>query len=300
MAKAVTTTKPGGSISAYSDDMSAASVPDFMKGDLGRGTENIGSEDMDMPRLKLMQGLSPELDAYDFLRPGSFFHTANEVGFGGDEKSGGIVAVPIFTDTRFILWRPRDDGGGILARADDAVHWSPPNAEFKVRLDKKDGGHEVTWRTAQTVRQSGLANWGTMNPNDPSSPPAATRMLNVVFAFPEHPELLPAVVTFQRASIGQGRKFFTKLKTTRIPPYATVFRLTSFKDSNSKGDQFFNIGFQGIGRINDENLFNQYKAMHAGLTEAGLRVRDIESMQDEYPTGGGDADDGKDDGRPTY
>ena len=41
--------------------MDLEEVPEFMKGDEGLGTENIGRDDVLMPRLNLAQGLSPEL-----------------------------------------------------------------------------------------------------------------------------------------------------------------------------------------------------------------------------------------------
>ncbi len=111
MAKAPATTpksdKPSSIVLA--DDLSA--IPDFMRPDVGKGTENIGMEDMDTPRIKLMQGLSPELESHSDLRIGHFFHTANDLSLGASFR-----AVAVYTDQRYILWRPRDMGGGILAR----------------------------------------------------------------------------------------------------------------------------------------------------------------------------------------
>ena len=48
-------------------------IPDFMKEDIGsrQGTENFGAEDMETPRLKLIQALSPELQEYSDLRAGN-------------------------------------------------------------------------------------------------------------------------------------------------------------------------------------------------------------------------------------
>lgn len=262
-----------------------AQLPAYMRGMDGYGKENIGREDIETPRLKLIQGLSKELEAYDGLKPGHFFHTAAEHIF--DES---FRAVPIFMDRRYLLWRPLETGGGIIARADDGVHWSPDHGDFEVTLAKKDGGNKVTYTLAKTVKESGLANWGTMNPDDPNSPPAATLMYTFVLAFPDNPELMPAALTFQRSSIKMGRKLNTKLKTVRGPLFGSVFNFEAMKDKNGAGQEFYNINTIGAGLLEDEDLFKQYKAMHDQLRDKGLQIKDIEGLQGEEDEAG-DGDD---------
>lgn len=273
-------------------DERAMSLPAHMRGDVDMGKENIGQQDLEIPRLKLIQGLSKELQLYDDLRPGNFFHTASETIF--DEP---FRVVPIFFDRRYILWRPLEDGGGILARADDGVHWSPADATFDVKLDKKDGGHKVTWRTKKTVAESGLANWGTMNPADTNSPPAATLMYNFLLAFPDMPELMPAVLTFQRSSIKIGRKFMTKLKTVRQPLFGSVFELSAMDDHNSANQDFKNINIVGAGLVEDPDQYQIYKEMHLSLKGSGFNIRDLDQMQDEDSSDDAEAGD---DGKPGY
>lgn len=275
-------------------DEGSASLPAHMRDDAGMGKENIGQADMDIPRLKLMQGLSKELTLYDGLKAGHFFHTATEAIF--DEP---IRVVPIFMDKQYILWRPLEDGGGILARAPDGVHWQPSSGTFKVKLDRKDGGGEAEWKMAPTVQESGLANWGTMNPRDSNSPPAATLMYNFLLAFPDDPDQLPAVLTFQRSSIKIGRKFMTKLKTVRTPLFGSVFTLSSFEDHNSANQDFFNINMVGAGVVEDRDLYQYYKDLHMSLADKGLNIRDVETLQDEDRDGPGSGDEQSGD-RPGY
>jgi len=258
------------------DERTVANLPAHMRGDVDMGKENIGQSDLEIPRLKLIQGLSKELQLYDDLKAGNFFHTASETIF--DEP---FRVVPIFFDRRYILWRPLENGGGILARADDGINWSPAGTEFEVTLDRKDGGHKVKWRTAKTVAESGLANWGTMNPADPNSPPAATLMYNFLLAFPDQPDLLPAVLTFQRSSIKMGRKFMTKLKTVRQPLFGSVFELSATDDHNSANQGYKNINIVGAGLVEDPDLYQLYKDMHLSFKGSGFNIRDLDTMQDD-------------------
>ena len=274
------------------------SLPDFMKGDVGKGTEGISHEDFEVPRLKLIQGLSPELEEYNELRAGNFFHTATETIF--DEA---IRVVPVFLDRQYILWNPREVGGGILARTNDGVHWNPPNGKFNAKLDKKDGGQEVTWETARTVKQSGLADWGSMNPEDPKSPPAATLMYNFVLAFPDFPDLPPAVLTFQRSAIRFGRRFNTRLKTMRAPIYGMIFSLSSATAVNKVGNKFYVPNIAGGGYVKEKPQYELYKGLYESFAAAGLNIRDMENLQDD-PTpddgeGSGEAEGGEED-KPAY
>ena len=272
------------------------SMPAYAPEDVGMGLENAEAEDMETPRLKLIQALSPELETFNKLSAGDFLHTASDLII-----SEPVLVTPIYFDRRYILWNPRESGGGILARADDGVHWQPANTTFDVKLDKKNGGNKVAWKTADTVKRSGLSAWGSMDPNDPNSPPAATLMLNFLFAFPEHPDWMPAVVTFQRSSIRVGRRYVTKLKTIRAPMFGTVFELSSVDDRNNSGDKFKNYQMVSKGLIDPgSELFQTYKAMHLQFKEMGLKVKDLEGLQEDDVGDGADHDDGDEDGKPNY
>lgn len=273
------------------DPTTMANVPAHMRADMDAGKSAIGHEDMEIPRLKLMQGTSKELENYNELRSGNFFHTAAEEIFAEPFR-----AVVIFMERKYLLWRPLESGGGILARADDGVHWSPSSGEFEVKLDKKDGGHTVKWRVASTVEQSGLAKWGTMNPNDPNSPPAATLMWNYVLAFPDQPDLMPAVLTFQRTSIKEARRLNTKIKTVRTPLFGSIYEFASYEDNNAASQRFYNISVRGAGLVEDENLYEQYKALHQQFVNIGLNIKDIESTQEDTVHGDETGDEGS--GRP--
>lgn len=251
----------------------AVALPDFMKEHSHLGTEALGAGDVEIPRIKLMQALSPELEEFNDLKQGDFFHTLAEQNLGKE-----LRVTPIYVDSRFILWRPRESGGGILARADDGKHWSPADTDFQVKLK---GGAEVRWRTAKTVEESGLAEWGSSNPSDPNSPPAATKMYNLVVTLPDIPDLPPAVVTLQRASISVARRFIGKLKISRAPSFGLVFTMSSFKDKNDAGQDFYNYQFRAAGMVEDKTVYEQNYEYYNFFRTQGVKVKDIEGVQDD-------------------
>lgn len=254
------------------ESKAVANLPAFMQDHAGLGSENLGAGDVEVPRVKLIQKLSPELDEQNNLKPGEFFHTLAEKSFG---KS--VRVTPIYVDQRYILWRPRETGGGILARADDGIHWSPPNGEFGVKLK---GGAEVTWRTAPTVVASGLDKWGSSNPADPNSPPAATRMYNMVVTFPDEPDLPPAVITLQRAAIKVARRFIGKMKITRAPSFGLIFNMSSTEDESPAG-KFYNYQFNSEGMVQDKATYDRNFEMYQYFKSQGIQVKDLEAAQED-------------------
>lgn len=264
----------------------SSAMPDFMQQYAGQGTEAISTSDVEIPRLKLMQAISPEVTERDDLRPGEWFHTLLEESFG---KSVPITI--IYVDKRFILWRPRNDnGGGIIARADDGVHWVPKHGETIVTLPKSN--KKVTWKWDETVEKSGLAAWGTMDPADPNSYPAATQMFNFVCVANNRPDVGPFVVTAQRSGIKPARKLLGKLKITRAPVFGLQFLLESAVEQGDEGP-YQNLRFVSDGFVNAEQ-FAEYQKLHEHFKKEGVNIRDLEGAQDEGNVGGGETpDDGK-------
>jgi hypothetical protein len=248
--------------------MAKTRLPAFVQEHAGLG----GVDDVKISRLKLLQALSPELIEFDNARQGEFWHSLI------NESLGSSVRIcPIYIDWRFILWRPREAGGGILARADDGKHWTPADTEFTVKLKS---GHELKWRTAGTVAASGLSKRGSYNPSDPHSPPAATRIYSIVCSFPDRKNLPPAVVTLQWAATKVATKFIGELKVLRAPSFGVIFEMTSLKGKSQFGT-LFNYAFKMIGPVEDRAFYEENFAQFRFFMEHGLKVKDLEGAQED-------------------
>jgi hypothetical protein len=252
-----------------------ATIPSFMEQYKGAGTEGVGKQDLEIPRIKLLQALSPECTEFDDAKAGVFWHTL------ADESLGkALKMVAVYTDISYILWRPRHQGGGILARAADGVHWAPANASFEVQ-PKKDNKETAVWKTASTVVQSGLDQWGSSLPSDPNSQPAATKMYNIAVIFPDLArELSPAVLTLQRSAISVAQKFMGKLKISNLPSFGQYYMMESTEEHGQLGT-FFTFKFTKAGLVQDETEFNAYKDTYLAFKKMGLNIKDLEDAQDD-------------------
>lgn len=266
--------KPTQAVAKTGGAVSSAKMPDWMAGKQDAGTENLGTKDMEVPRIKLMQALSPELSEHNDLKPGEFWHTLAEQSLG---KS--VLIVPVYVDKRYVLWKPREAGGGILARADDGVHWNPSNVTFDVPIDK--GKKTVKWTTKGTVDESGLAEWGSYDPADPNSQPAATLVYTFIMALPDYPDLGFAQLNIQRGGVKVARSLIGKIKINKSPSYGRVFRMASTEDTNSANQEFFNFRFTAEGHVLNQDHFNAYESLYETFAKSGLNIKDIETIQDD-------------------
>jgi hypothetical protein len=246
--------------------MAKAQLPAFI-----RKLAGPGGVDVEISRLKLLQAQSPELTQFNNAKEGEFWHS------GLDGSIGSTVHIcPVYIDKRFILWRPREAGGGILARADDGKHWMPANAEFTIKLKS---GHEVTWQTGPTVAASGLTRRGSYDPSDPNSPPAATPMYSIVCSFSDRRDLPPAVLTLQQRAFNVATKLIGNLKVLRAPSFGVVVKMASVKRKSPSGE-FYSHVFEIFGPA-DRPFYEENFAQYRFFMEHGLKVKDLESAQED-------------------
>lgn len=247
-----------------------ADLPDYLKKyDVpASGSDNFDADDVYLPRIKLLQGLSNEVDVYDDAKSGRFWHTGLDLDLG--EEISFIVA-----DRRkkYLLAAPIEDGQGVLARADDAQTWDR-TGEWQVKL--KGVKKPVTWAiTSKDLKDSGLAKWGTSNPEDEDSPPAATMFYDYLVFLPDRPEMGPAIISLARSQIKAAKRGLNDKiqlhKTNGRPMQALVFKAKSVTET-SDGQDYKNWQFMSGGFVQEESLFNMAMEHSGSLTD--IKIQD--------------------------
>jgi len=210
---------------------------------------NVDSTDRVIPRIKLMQAISPELVEFPEAKAGQFWHTI------GQENLGPTLrAIPILIRKSYVLWAPRNDDRGILARAMDGVHWDPANAEFTVK--PKGSAQNVVYRTADTVAESGLDQFGTSIPGDANSPPAASLTYNMLWYLPDFLELSPSVIINTRSSVKPMQQLLSKIDAKPVAHYVQMYNIGSVQQKGAEGP-YFNFTYTGAGFVEDPQLAAQ-------------------------------------------
>jgi hypothetical protein len=246
-------------------------VPDFMKEYTGQGAEDLSSAALRPPRIKLLQKTSPELDENEDLRSGHYYHDGAAIDLGKE-----LQVIPCYLSEAYFLFGPKM-GDGLLARADDGVHWSPPDTDFEVQ--HKDGS-VATWRTANTVAKSKLDQWGSFNPSDPKSPPAATHSINVVCLLPEFMDVGPAIFSFMRSGLKIGKKFSSNVKLSTAPAFGRLFTFSSQTVDGAEGP-YLEPRFKPSGFVQDKDLFAAAKEVYEAAKQRGVQVDPLDERSDD-------------------
>lgn len=200
---------------------------------------NVDSTDQIIPRIKLLQAISPELQDFTHAKAGTFWHTVASQNLGDK-----LIAIPIVIRKSYILWSPRNDDRGILARAMDGVHWDVPNAEFTVK--PKGSPAPVTYNTRGSVAESGLDKFGSSIPGDPQSLPAASLTYNMLWYLPEFPNLSPSVIINTRSGVKPMQQLLSKIESKPVDHYVQQYEIGIVQQKGAEGP-FYNYTYTAAG-----------------------------------------------------
>lgn len=205
---------------------------------------NVDSSDRIIPRIKLIQAISPELLDFPEAKAGQFWHTIGQQNMGPT-----IKAVPIMIRKSYVLWAPRGDDRGILAHAMDGIHWDPADAEFTVK--PKNSPSSITYRTKKTVAESRLDQFGTSIPGDNNSPPAASLTYNMMWHLLDFPDLSPSIIINTRSSVKPMQQLLSRIEAKPIPHFCQVYTIGSVQQKGAEGP-YFNFTYSGAGFADEE------------------------------------------------
>lgn len=244
-------------------------IPDHLRQFAKVKIGNVDVTDQVIPRVKLLQALSPELDTFDNAKAGTFWHSI------ADEPMGDtLLAIPIIIRKSYLLWAPRNDDRKILARAMDGIHWDQPGAEFTIK--PKGSPNPVTYRLAETVAESGLDQFGSSIPGDPKSVPAASLTYNMLWYFVDFPWLSPGVIINTRSSVKPMQTLISKIDSKPVALYAQVYEIGVVQQKGAEGP-FYNFTYTGSGFVEDTNLALKIEKMYKAYSDSRWRATDEES-----------------------
>jgi hypothetical protein len=246
----------------------SSNIPAYLQGAAqGSQLSGVDQSDVALPSIRLLQAVSEAVSTFDDATPGVFWHT------GFDMPLGRSVDFIICANRKkYLLMAPLTDGRGVLARAEDGVNWAPSEGSFEVKL--KNVKKPVVWNLRPTVEESGLAQFGTFNPDDPDSPPAAVLMYEHLVILPDFPDLGPTFFTFARSQVKKVRReLYPKIMlhgNAGRPMQALRFRAEAVEEQGQEGS-YFNVKFTSAGWAS-EGEFKQ--AVDLQKRFGGLKSRD--------------------------
>lgn len=230
-------------------------MPDFLRNREGapRGAENVQAEDLVIPRLEIVQSLSPARNERDpnyitGAKEGLLYNNVTRELYGE-----AVNVIPVFFKKEFLLWKDRQKGGGFRGA------FPTPEAAEEARLLLDDADDVEAMDTAQQfcllVREDGSVE--------------------------------EIAVSMSRSKMKVSRNWNSLIRLAGGDSFSRVYRITSVAEKNSKNQEFWNLQVKVVGWPN-QNLYERAEALYNQVSK-GLRTV---SRAQEEPEGSGTGGDG--------
>ena len=244
----------------------ASELDKMLEADAGVGLENITTDDMQIPFIRIIQALSPQLQKDDPLyikgaEQGDIFNTVSQEVFKQDE---GITLVPAFFEKKFLEFQLRSSGGGFVRElaADDK----------DIAMTNREGTIEMLPNGNELVRTH----------------------QHLVIAMSADGTIAPSVLDMKKTQLKVSRRWNTLKNSARLPSralmpiYGTAWQLTTVLEANDRG-KWFNYK---IDRIHDitpeiENMMLEARNMYQGVSKGEVKMAaapaDDMAKEDDVP-----------------
>ena len=229
----------------------ASELDKMLEADAGVGLENITTEDMQIPFIRIIQALSPQLQKDDPLyikgaEQGDIFNTVSQEVFKQDE---GVIVVPAFFEKKFLEFQLRSSGGGFVRElaADDK----------DITMTSREGTIELLPNGNELVRTH----------------------QHLVIAQSADGTIAPSVLDMKKTQLKVSRRWNTLKNSARLPSgalmpiYGTAWQVTTVLEANDQG-KWFNYK---LDRVNDitptiEKMMLEARNMYQGVSKGEVKM----------------------------
>ena len=218
----------------------------------GGGLEEVTSEDVQIPFLRVLQALSPQIKKSDpaYIKgseQGGIFNTVTKKFWNGDD---GVIVIPTYFQKKLLEFVPRSEGGGFVGEI------NPKNLPKIV----KENGMEMLENGNELVR-------------------TAQHYVKIVH---DDGTLENAIVDMKKTQLKKSREWVSMMGMFKYPKEAgqnlvgktmdswyNMFRLTTVEESNDKGS-WYTWKIVHEKQVDKIEYVNESKSLHSSLSSGEL------------------------------
>lgn len=217
----------------------SAEVPAWLKDKMDdtRGNENVTKDDLVIPRLGLIQAISPEIKKNDpnyieGAEQGMLFNTVTR------ELYESAVVCPVLFEKQWLVWKDRKEGGG-----------------FGGQFDSEEEAVEYI---------------GTLeDPDDWEVTGTPTHLCYIVGADGKASEIaIPMPISKARIS----RQWNSLIRMLGGPRFGRVYKITGIEDKNPAGEDYWNMKVEQAG-YPSEALFKAAEKLYEDVSSGEIKYK---------------------------
>ena len=208
-----------------------------------KGLGHIEEEDRVIPRLKIMQPLSPEVDE-GLAKSGEFLNSIMKKSYGKE-----LSFIPVIWWKSRVYWAPRDEGGGILCQALDAVHGTVhglcADCDYAKWHDKETSGVPHT--------------------------PQCTAIINILSIINQQ-DLVAC--SFMKTSYSTGKQLINLFNYKRVDIFNFQYTLYAQQEENDKG-KFWVIKYRDYNTAVTDEMYKACASIYENFAKIREKIEDI-------------------------
>jgi hypothetical protein len=229
-------TKAKTEVTVKEENAFAMEAPAWVSQGTARGSEEVGSADMVLPRLEIVQALSPIKETNEDAREGLLFNSVTEQILGDT-----VYFVPVYYRMEYLVWRDQDKGGGFLGSFSSAAE-----AERRKTQAVTDGDDIDAIEIVDTPVQYGMR-------IEPSG----------------HFEQI--VISMAKTKAKVSRRWNAMIQIAGGDRFSRVYKISTFRDENKKGQKFYNYVVQPAG-FTPEKVYREAERLYEVLKTQDVKV----------------------------
>ena len=221
-----------------------------MEMDASSGLENISSDDLATPRLKVLMQLSPELEEFENAKAGMIFNTVTNDLYDG---SKGIRVLPCAYQRQYVEWADRGQGSGAPINVFDA------SSDILTKTTRDDNNKDRL-ENGNYVETCGN---------------------HYVLLITDDGDATPALITMKATQLKKSRKWNSMLLNLKLkgknglftpPSYSHYYNLKTVKEGNDKGN-WYGWEISREDTLQDANLYSMAKAFAESVSKGEVKVK---------------------------
>lgn len=213
-------------------------IPEFLKKGSHRGAENVGSEDVIIPRIELIQALSPARKKSDpsYIEgadEGMMFNNVTRELYGLE-----VMVVPVYYQKQFLVWKDRKMGGG--TNGFRGAFNTRADAEAAIAALNEEG-----LEISDTAQHFVLALHGD--------------------------KWSEAVVSMAKSKIKVSKRWNSLMRLTDTDSFSRAYKLSSAVETNARNEQYHNFNVTPVGFVSKE-VYDRAEKLYEVISKGGVKV----------------------------
>lgn len=223
-------------------------MPDYIK-QAQRGSENVDMQDLVIPRIELVQALSPCIEEgnaqyIEGAKPGMFYNSVTRELYGPS-----LIVCPAFFKKQFLVWRDRKKGGGFGGAFDSMV-------EAQDRIGQEDVRTHDEWEAVETAIQ-------------------------IVLVYnPDTQEMSEAVISMARTKMKVSRQWNSLIRVNGMDRFSRIYEVFGVDEENSQNQSYKNLAVRYIEWAPME-VYKAAEKLYNSIASGDRKVKIDENYEDD-------------------